>query len=1411
MAVRVLGPLDTGNEHVLSPRERVVLAALIVRAGRTIAPGELAEACWGDDPPRTWTQQVKTSVARIRAGLGRAAVVTRGSEYTLGLDPATIDAFEFERLVSRARQHALHDEHDRAIDAYRRAVALWRGDAYVELADWEPAAVEAERLAEIRDSAQEELLEARLAEGEHRGVVADAERLVREAPLREDRWAILAIAQYRAGRQAEALATVRAARGRLADDLGIDVGDRLRELETSMLQQDPTLAPIRTPHRVSEACPYHGLAAFSPSDADEFFGREADVDALCERVRAGTLTAVVGASGSGKSSLVLAGLLPRVSDGRRVAVVTAGRDAALDLRTRVEHRGAADIVVIDQAETVFQLPEAERDALCAIVADVLDAGSAVILTLRSDFLDRATGLIRLGALIGRGVYAIGPLSADGLRQAIEAPAARAGLRLEPGLVELIVRDAGDRRTTLPHVSHALVETWVRREGAALTVAAYESAGGIAGAIAQSAETLYRSLGQDEATACRALLMRLVQRGPDGASVRRIARLEPLLADTDRRRVLDRLVSMRLLTVDADTVVVAHEAVAEAWPRLDGWLEEDAENARLVASVANAAEVWNADGRREDDLLRGARLRAALEWDDATRPDLTDLEHAFLEASSAREQSEVQALAAHAAREARTNRRLRWALSGVGVLLAVALVSGTIALVRGREVAAAAQEALIEAVTNRALGLVDTDRQVAALMAVAAWRRWPEDARTRSALFGTMTAADGYVANTFIPGATERIAAAPIPTTGELAVIREYYSLEIHDADSGALLRTLSTDFPRTGQEVRPWIRVSADGSTIAIMQHTDESAPPPGQADADPDVQRDELIHFFDVKTGDRVGAPIAVPEWGETIELSSDGRYLTWASAGPVVVVDRDSGAVVRAAATRPGLTAGVLTPSYAASAFRPDGRIVATNIDDLAFVIDPATGDVIASGAVPEGSGGTGVAVAADGVTVTTGRENVIAGLSPDGEPLWRVAPDRGEECGRLAASAVHQLVVCGSEGHTVTFRSLDDGTIVRDTLDYQAGAPGEPVLSPDEREVWFMSAVAPSIGRLRIDGSGPASTSVGGLDDFADTDVDPSGRYIVLASRVQWTSGADLDRRVWDVESGRPVADLATLHERDPGVLPARIDHVGWVDDGLLLVDFADHDGSDHIRFYDVPTGELRDPGLPDGTVDFIRTRAVLYAVVAGDDGIGLRPSDPETFQPTGDVIALPGEPWSIETTADGSRLVVTVWSERQRPWHTIVYDAEGAPRADGLGNARRTALTPDGTILSGEVSGLIEYSLDLAQVGSLPSGINGDADLVLSEDGRTLLLNGWRSGVQLVDLPSREPLGELIDSFGPTGAWVEPDGDGFVISGERGAQLWTLDPVAHAHAACRIAGRELTAAEWDSFLAELGPRHPVCATD
>ena len=344
MAVKILGPLETGTEP-LSPRERAILSVLLVRMGTAVSLAELADAYWGERAPATWGQQIKTSIARIRARLGPETVITSSAGYRCGLDPESIDAVRFERLVSAARGHALRGQQDRAADAYRRALALWRGSPYPDLPEWEPARAEQLRLAEIRASAEEELLEARLAGGERRAVVPDAERLVREQPLREDRWASLARATYRADRPAEALAVIRTARRRLLEELGIEPGQRLTELEVAILRQDPSLAPPVAAPEVSAECPYRGLQAFGPQDAEVFFGRDTDVERVLERLRPGALVTIAGPSGSGKSSVMLAGVAPQLRQrGRQVDVLRPTGGGVEALRHAIEQVGSAGVL-----------------------------------------------------------------------------------------------------------------------------------------------------------------------------------------------------------------------------------------------------------------------------------------------------------------------------------------------------------------------------------------------------------------------------------------------------------------------------------------------------------------------------------------------------------------------------------------------------------------------------------------------------------------------------------------------------------------------------------------------------------------------------------------------------------------------------------------------------------------------------------------------------------------------------------------------------------------------------------------------------------------------------------------------------------------------------------------------------------
>ena len=369
------------------------------------------------------------------------------------------------------------------------------------------------------------------------------------------------------------------------------------------------------------------------------------------------------------------------------------------------------MVVVDQFEEVFHAgrqPAVVED-VCRAIGERVAAGLPTVLTVRSDFLDQCAAQPVLGPLVADGLHVVMPMAEAGLRAAIEEPARAAGLRLEVGLVELILRDSARNPGALPHLSHALVETWLRREGNVLTVQGYLDSGGIAGAIAQSAERLYDTLGERERELCRSTLLRLVALDADRTPLRRRVQSRPLRADAAHAQVLSLLTRARLVSAEGETVVLSHESLAEAWPSLREWLEEDAEGARLMAEVATAAQAWQVAGQRTEDLYRGARLQATLEWRDRARPDLTGDEAAFLDASADLATRETRMVAERARRDRRQNRRLRIALAAAAALLVTALVAGAAAVDRGNEAARSTENGTIEALVSTSLALMASDR------------------------------------------------------------------------------------------------------------------------------------------------------------------------------------------------------------------------------------------------------------------------------------------------------------------------------------------------------------------------------------------------------------------------------------------------------------------------------------------------------------------------------------------------------------------------------------------------------------------------------------------------------------------------------------------------------------------------------
>jgi WD40 repeat protein len=524
--------------------------------------------------------------------------------------------------------------------------------------------------------------------------------------------------------------------------------------------------------------PYAGLTAFRRADADRFFGRDRLVADVVARVRDRRMVAVFGPSGSGKSSVLMAGLLPTLvpdDASRRAVVLTPGphpleecavRLAALVgtsparltaefaedphglhlcIRQAVANRpDEADfLLVVDQFEELFTVCEdaAERAAFVAALTTAATAPTSrtrVVLGIRADFYGHCGEYPELVDALQDGQVLVGAMTADELRQAITGPAEAVGCRVETALVSRLVADATGQPGALPLVSHALRETWRRRRGTVLSLGAYEAAGGIHHALARTADAVYTgladgsddALGADRQRVAHELFLRLTALGEGAEDTKRRVRRGELDESPATAQVLERLASARLVTVDEHGIEITHEALIRHWPRLRRWLDDDRDGLRVHRQLTEATHVWEAHDRDRGSLLRGVRLTQAENLATGERAILTDREREFLTAS----------LAARAQEQSAARRRIRRTRQLVALLAVLLIVACTslVSAVRAQESATAQRNAaVIGSVLGDATVLRDSNPALSLQLTLAAYRADPS-ARTRDALLNSLT-------------------------------------------------------------------------------------------------------------------------------------------------------------------------------------------------------------------------------------------------------------------------------------------------------------------------------------------------------------------------------------------------------------------------------------------------------------------------------------------------------------------------------------------------------------------------------------------------------------------------------------------------------------------------------------------------
>jgi WD40 repeat protein/DNA-binding SARP family transcriptional activator len=459
----------------------------------------------------------------------------------------------------------------------------------------------------------------------------------------------------------------------------------LRSMEQQVADDVEALEATRPPDAATNAddaaivCPFKGLASFQTADARYFFGRERLVAALVARLVGATLLGIVGPSGSGKSSALQAGLLPALaggvlpgSDDARQIVMRPGAHPLRELRRALDDAGPDGplVLAVDQFEETFTRcrDEAERAGFVEEILGLADAPCTVIVAVRADHYGRCAAYPALSSMLAANHVLVGPMRDDELRRAVECPARRAGLLVEPELVDALVGDVTGEPGALPLLSTALLELWQQRDGRRLRHATYERTGGVRGAVARLAEDAYGRLDDDGRAAARNVLLHLADVRDDGTVERRRLPLEDLGGEDDPgvSRVVARLADSRLLTVSAGTVELAHEALLREWPRLRRWIDDDRDTLRLERSLSLAADEWERLDRDDGALLRGARLAEARVASEHGGLPLPASARDFLDASLARFRRD----------RAARRRRLTFAFAALAVgLVAITVVAG----------------------------------------------------------------------------------------------------------------------------------------------------------------------------------------------------------------------------------------------------------------------------------------------------------------------------------------------------------------------------------------------------------------------------------------------------------------------------------------------------------------------------------------------------------------------------------------------------------------------------------------------------------------------------------------------------------------------------------------------------------------